>query len=153
MFVAHQRLAAGAGRRECLAKNARIAVGLVNKVVDDVNQGFLLPEYASRTYGVKLDSEPEAGQESTRDKPSNYKLDEKGTKELRKQIRKQRQERSVPASQYLEQEKKRVHEQNMPEHTREMYNQSMALSAAWADYYRSYWGLPDGFTFKTGEES
>jgi N-methylhydantoinase B/acetone carboxylase alpha subunit len=124
------------------------------KVVDDVNHGFLLPRYASEIYGVKLKSpDTPSDQSNTRDRPPDYSLDEKGTQELRQEIRKQRAERSMPASEFLEKEKERVHEGRLAEHVREMYNQSMALSPAWARYFREYWGLPDDFTFKTGDES
>lgn len=112
-------------------------------VAKDVNQGFLLPNYAPKIYGVKLQQSPDDG---------SYSVDYEGTEALRKAARKRRAGRSIPTRTYLEKERQRVHEGRFIKPIRECYNSCMTLSPKWAKYYRKFWELPPDFTFSVEDE-
>ena len=123
-------LRGGAGLGDPLERDPR-------RVADDVNQGFLLPHYAPKIYGVKLEQIPDG----------SCLPDSEGTDALRDEIRKSRTETSIPTRAYLEKERQRVKEGRFMRPIRECYNACMALSPDWARRYREFWNLPDDFTF------
>ena len=113
------------------------------QVAKDVNQDFLLPRYAHKIYGVKL----------LKNDDGSYSVDDEGTVALRKEIRKQRADRSIPVRTYIKGERQRIQEGNFIEPIRKSYNSCMALCSKWAKYYREFWDLPSDFTFSLGDES
>ncbi|NQU08582.1 MAG: hydantoinase B/oxoprolinase family protein [Candidatus Abyssubacteria bacterium] len=112
-------------------------------VAEDVNQGFLLPRYAPKTYGVKL----------IENSDGSHSVDLEGTRELRKEIRKTRAERSISTRAYMDLERQRVQEGEFIEPIKECYNSCMELSPQWAKQYREFWDLPSDFTFSLGDGS
>ncbi len=113
------------------------------RVAADVNQGFLLPQYAPGVYGVKL-TEPSEG---------TFAADLEGTAALRQEKRQRRAAESVPTRAYLETERKRVLEGRFIRPIRECYNACMALAPEWGDRYRQFWDLPRDFTFSLEEST
>lgn len=112
-------------------------------VANDVDQGFLLPRYAPKNYGVKL----------TENSDGSHSADLEGTRALRKEIRKTRAERSVPVRAYIDLERQRVLDGRIVEPIKECYNSCMELSPQWAKQYREFWDLPADFTFSLGDGS
>ena len=94
----------------------------------DVAEGHLLPRYAERIYGV-------------------VPGDEAGTEAAREALRRRRAERAVPVSEWLDRTRERVLAKDLIYPVRDMYRESMALSPRWAGEFRSFWQLPDDFSF------
>ncbi len=113
-----------------------------SRAADDVNQGFLLPDYAAKVYGVKIEQGP-AG---------DYAADEDETRKLRREIKSKRAERSMPVRDFYEREKQRVIKGGFRKPVRECYNSCMALSVEWGNKFREFWGLPPDFSFSQGED-
>jgi len=123
-------LRGGAGLGDPLERDPR-------RVVEDVTQGFLLPRFASRIYGVKLEQLPDA----------SYGSDPEATRVSREEIRRQRAERSLPTRAWVEKERERVLAGGFLREVRECYNACMDLSPQWAAKVRAFWDLPPDFTF------
>lgn len=107
-------------------------------VLADVEGGFLVERLAGSVYGVVL---------------SDGAIDIEATNAAREAIRSERRKRAVPVGEWLEHERSRVlaHRDPDAEHfiepVQRMYAESMRLSSQWAHEFRSFWRLPDDFTF------
>ena len=105
-------------------------------VVQDLNDDLLLERFASSAYGVI----------AKRGADGKWQLDAKATEARRAEIRKQRLARSIPTEQWLKQQQPIVRKGEYYSAVRNMYKSSMELSKPWADKYRTFWGLPGGWT-------
>jgi N-methylhydantoinase B/acetone carboxylase alpha subunit len=106
-------------------------------VVRDLNEGYLLPRYASVVYGVI----------AHQDEQGTWQLDADKTAERRREIRKERLAKAVPTQQYLESERKRILNRELAQPVVEMYRSSMEPSAEWREKYISFWNLDPDFQF------
>ena len=106
-------------------------------VAGDVNARELLERFARTIYGVVLSKAPDG----------SFAADEKATEALRSTMRKHRLARSVFAEDYIAGQRARVLAEDFISPVRNMYASSMKLSKRWADRFRSFWGLPDDFSF------
>jgi N-methylhydantoinase B/acetone carboxylase alpha subunit len=77
-------------------------------------------------------------------------LDETATAKKRAEIRDTRLARSVPVRDWIAAEKKRVEAAGFIAPVKKMYQESMSLSPKWADKFRKFWGLRDGWMPGTG---
>lgn len=103
----------------------------------DLNRGWTRAWVAEEIYGVV----------ATQD-GRDWKVDEDATQARREQIRSQRKTRAVPFRQWWEQERRRVAaRQDMDPAVLQMWRSSMALSPAYGDEIRAFWGLPSDFEF------
>lgn len=102
------------------------------KVIEDLNDDLLLPRFAHSVYGVV----------AHQDDAGKWVLDAKATETLRKDIRKQRLERSVTASDWVAQERSRVERLDFIEPIAKMYRESLELSQGWRDNFLKFWSLP-----------
>jgi N-methylhydantoinase B/oxoprolinase/acetone carboxylase alpha subunit len=105
------------------------------KVVQDLNDDLLLERFAERAYGVV----------ARRGTDGKYTLDAAATEKRRAEIRKERLARSVPVTEWIAHERKRVQDGEWIEPVRDMYRSSMSLSKRWAEKYRNFWALPEGW--------
>lgn len=105
-------------------------------IQNDLDEGFILQRFAEGVYGAALTNEN-----------GRLHVDEAATEERRAELRKERAEKAVPVSEYIEQERQRVLNGDFHEPVREMYESSMQLSESWAAKYREFWNLPEDFTF------
>lgn len=104
----------------------------------DLDNGLLTVEQCRRIYCIEATYDPKA---------EEWIIDEKKTAELRKQRRQDRLAKGVPAKLWWEQRRRDLLERNMPHLLKEMYNDSLAKGARWPGEFRSFWQLPEGFTF------
>ncbi|MBS1676536.1 MAG: hydantoinase B/oxoprolinase family protein [Actinobacteria bacterium] len=110
-------------------------------VAGDVAEGYLIPRLAGSVYGVVLDADGA--------------LDAAATEARRAEIRREREEKSVPFEEWYREERDRVagHADGAEGEGRfigavqRMYAESMRLSAPWAAEFREFWRLDPGFTF------
>ena len=102
------------------------------KVVDDVNGGYLLPRFAESVYGVVLAAAGDGLQG----------VDQAATTALRKRIRKQRLEESVPTQDWMAGERKRILAKEAGVHVQQMFAASFKLGPRFEQQFRSFWDLP-----------
>lgn len=108
-------------------------------VAADVRDGYLIERLADSVYGVELDADGGA--------------DAAATRRRRDQIIRRRERRSVPVAEWMVSERERIVgsgadlDCDFVEPVRRMYAESMRLSPAWAEEFRSFWSLPDDFAF------
>jgi N-methylhydantoinase B/acetone carboxylase alpha subunit len=98
------------------------------EVMADIEGEYLLPRFADSIYGVV------AG-------------DEAATSERRAARRDERVADAVPAREWMARERERVLAGDFIEPVKRMYAESMRLSERWADEFRAFWDLPDGFAY------
>jgi N-methylhydantoinase B/acetone carboxylase alpha subunit len=91
----------------------------VERVEQDVEEGFTLPRFAESAYGV-------------------------GDRDA---ARAKRRERGIPTREWRERERERVLAGGFIGPVVNMYSESMRLSQRWASEYRGFWDLPEAFDF------
>jgi len=102
-------------------------------VEDDLNQNFLLPDYAEKVYAVSL----------SRDDAGNWKVNRKETEIRRKAARLERIARGVPTHEWMEQERSRILDFDASVQVKQMFASSFALSADFLAEFKSFWDLPE----------
>jgi len=108
-------------------------------VRSDLENGWTRPWVAAEIYGVV----------ARYDEPSQqWVVDATATERKRQEIRVRRKQRGVPFRQWWRQERRKIlARERMAPAVREMWRTSMALSPAYAQEVRAFWGLPDDFVF------
>ncbi len=101
-------------------------------VINDLNEGYLLPRTAAPIYGV-IAHQNAAG---------DWMLDAAATATKRAAMRKQRLERSMSVEEWMAQTRPRVEKTAFIYPVRRMYAESSQLSAKWRREYNAFWGLP-----------
>jgi hypothetical protein len=97
-------------------------------VMEDIEGEYLLPRFADSVYGV-VPGDPDA------------------TSARRAEKREERVAGAVPAREWMARERERVLAGDFIEPVKRMYAESMRLSERWADEFRAFWDLPDGFAY------
>jgi len=100
-------------------------------VEDDLNNKFILPRYAEKVFGCVYN-----------EKDGKYTVDVEKTKEKRKQIRKERLERSVPTKEWMDKERENIKQKEASFPVKHMYAQSLAISKKFYDEFKEFWELP-----------
>jgi len=106
-------------------------------VEQDLNGGYLLLRLAYSVYGAVAEQDSEGCW--------HVNVDE--TWARRAEIRKERARRARPVREWLQAERERVVSHQFASPVIDMYRSSMSLSPEWAARYRSFWQLPNDFTF------
>jgi len=106
------------------------------RVVDDMNEGIFSERIARDVFGVVA---------SRDEKQAKWMLDEEASEGRRQEIRRLRAERSLPFEEFWRQERQRIEGRRLGEPVRRMFRESMSLSQAWAQEFRAFWKLPEGF--------
>jgi acetone carboxylase, alpha subunit len=97
-------------------------------VMEDIEGEFLLERFADSVYGV-------------------VPGDAAATEERRAAKREERVAQAIPARKWMARERQRVLAGDFIEPVKRMYAESMRLSERWADEFRTFWDLPDGFAY------
>ena len=105
-------------------------------IEDDLNEGLLLPRFLDSIYGA-VAHQDDAGQ---------WSVDHDATAKRRQEKRQERLERSIPVSEWIARERERVANKEFIEPVRQMYEESMALSASWARQFTQFWDLPEDYS-------
>jgi acetone carboxylase alpha subunit len=108
------------------------------KTAKDVENGFLTREAAECVYGVIL-----------REEDGEFRIDGPSTRKAREEIRARRRARAVPVADWLKLERQRVAERRFVPEVARMYSSAMKLSSRFSREFRTFWSLPDDFTFST----
>jgi N-methylhydantoinase B/acetone carboxylase alpha subunit len=104
------------------------------RVIDDLNEGYLLPRTAEPIYGVV----------AHRNDAGEWVLDEAATEVKRREMRERRLARSLSVEEWMAQTRPRVENMDFIYPVRRMYAESSALSEKWRREFNAFWGLdPD----------
>ena len=111
-------------------------------VEEDLNQNLLSRKYAENVYGIDV----------TETENNKYEVDSEATAQRREAIREERAERARPTKEWIKDRREDVEEGNFSEVVKRTYNESLELSEEWDDHFRSFWDLPEDFTFELKED-
>ncbi|MBL4800714.1 MAG: hydantoinase B/oxoprolinase family protein [Emcibacter sp.] len=113
----------------------------IEEVREDLNENFVLPEYAVKVYGVVI----------SQDSEGDWTVDEAKTIARRMAIRKERIARAVPTRKWMEEERGRIMDKKASVQVQQMFASSFFLSEDFLGKFKSFWDLPDDWELK--EES
>ena len=83
-----------------------------------------------------------------------WELDEAATEELREQRMRERAEKAQPVSEWYEKQRERINNgENLIDDVKKTYESSMRMSKHFAEFYREFWDLPEGFTFELSDRA
>jgi acetone carboxylase alpha subunit len=101
-------------------------------VENDLNNRFVLPEYAEKVYGVVI----------AQDKDEVWKVNVAKTAARRKAVRKERIARAVPTREWMKEERARILTKHATVQVRHMFSTSFDLSAKFKNEFKAFWELP-----------
>jgi acetone carboxylase, alpha subunit len=101
-------------------------------IAKDLNNGFLLPEFAEKVYGAVV----------SQDAAGIWMVDAQQTVKRRGAIRKERLARSLPTQEWMKEERERILTKHASRPVRHMFATSFALSEKFLDAFRTFWDLP-----------
>ncbi len=108
------------------------------KTAYDVENGFLTAQAVRQVFGIVL----------VEDRSGTLQADLAATVKLRKSMRAKRLKKSVPVSQWMKNERKRVSAGRFIIEVTRMYASAMKLSKRFTKDFNSFWGLKPTFTYK-----
>jgi acetone carboxylase alpha subunit len=98
----------------------------------DLNQKFLLPEYAQKVYGAVF----------TQDAKGVFTLDVAKTQARRAEIRNERLARALPTREWMKEERERILNKHAAVQVQHMFATSFALSEKFTREFKEFWNLP-----------
>jgi acetone carboxylase, alpha subunit len=104
----------------------------IKAIAKDLNEKFLLPEYAEKVYAVVI----------SQDAKGVWSVDEAKTKARRAAFRKERIARSVPTREWMKEERARIISKHAIAAVRHMYATSFSLSDKFKGSFKQFWDLP-----------
>jgi N-methylhydantoinase B/oxoprolinase/acetone carboxylase alpha subunit len=113
----------------------------VDAIARDLDNALLQPEYARNVYGVV----------ATQDASGVWAIDARLTALQRIEIRRQRLERSIPAREWMEEERERILTRNASPQVQHMFATSFGLSRQFEQQFRDFWRLPDSWVLTEDE--
>ncbi|MER2555386.1 MAG: hydantoinase B/oxoprolinase family protein [Thauera sp.] len=102
-------------------------------IENDLNQKFLLPEYAQKVYGAVF----------TEDAKGVFTVDAAKTQARRAEMRKERLARALPTREWMKEERERILNKHAAVQVRHMFATSFALSEKFTKQFKDFWSLPD----------
>jgi len=102
-------------------------------IENDLNQKFLLPEYAQKVYGAVF----------TQDAKGVFTVDAAKTQARRAEVRKERLARALPTREWMKEERERILNKHAAVQVRHMFATSFALSEKFTRQFKDFWSLPD----------
>jgi acetone carboxylase, alpha subunit len=108
------------------------------KTASDVENGFLTAQVAHQVFGIVL----------VEDRGGTLQADLAATGKLRTSMRGKRLKKSIPVSQWMKDERKRVSAGRFVIEVTRMYASAMKLSKRFTRDFNSFWGLKPSFTYK-----
>jgi len=106
------------------------------KLAEDVEGDIYTPDVAEEVYGVVGDYDAE---------DREFTVDADATAERREEIREERAEESVTFEEFYEAERERVQGGEFNDGVQWMYEGVFEMSEEWAERFRDFWDLPEGF--------
>lgn len=113
----------------------------INAIENDLNQKFLLPEYAQKVYGAVF----------TQDAKGVYSIDERKTQARRAEMRKERLARALPTREWMKEERERIVNKHAAVQVQHMFATSFALSEKFTKEFKDFWSLPADWELREEE--
>ncbi|WP_254824565.1 hydantoinase B/oxoprolinase family protein [Haloglomus halophilum] len=107
------------------------------KLKEDIEKDIFTPDVVEEVYGVVGDYDAE-----NRD----FTIDEEATAERRAEIREERAERTQSFEEFFEEEQARVKQSDWNDGVQYMYEGVFETSEEWAQDFREFWDLGDGYS-------
>ena len=104
----------------------------------DLNQKFLLPEYAQKVYGAVF----------TQDAKGAYTVDAAKTRARRAEMRKERLARALPTREWMKEERERILNKDASTQVQHMFATSFSLSEKFTKQFKDFWSLPDDWELR-----
>lgn len=104
----------------------------IKDIEEDLNQNFLLEEYAQKVYGAVF----------TQDDLGVFTVDAAKTKARQAEIRKERIARAVPVSKWMETERANIVAKKASTQVQQMFASSFYLSPKFTAEFKEFWDLP-----------
>ncbi len=101
-------------------------------IEEDLNENYILPEYAKKIYGVVY----------TVDKEGTYHVDSAKTTAAQAKIKEDRKKRSVPVKEWMKTERQNILDNKASPQVKQMYASSFALSEPFLNEFKTFWDLP-----------
>ncbi|MCK6375491.1 MAG: hydantoinase B/oxoprolinase family protein [Zoogloea sp.] len=98
----------------------------------DLNQQFLLPEYARKVYGAVF----------SQDAKGVFTVDPAATTARRAEIRRERLARALPTREWMKEERERIINKHAATQVQHMFATSFALSEKFTNQFKEFWSLP-----------
>lgn len=98
----------------------------------DLNQQFLLPEYARKVYGAVF----------SQDAKGVFTVDAAATQARRAEIRRERLARALPTREWMKEERERIINKHAATQVQHMFATSFALSEKFTNQFKAFWSLP-----------
>lgn len=113
----------------------------VKAIESDLNQKFLLPEYAQKVYGAVF----------TQDAKGVYSIDAAKTQARRAEMRKERLARALPTREWMKEERERIINKHAAVQVQHMFATSFALSEKFTKEFKDFWSLPADWELREEE--
>ncbi|PKO38500.1 MAG: acetone carboxylase subunit alpha [Betaproteobacteria bacterium HGW-Betaproteobacteria-6] len=104
----------------------------VSAIENDLNQKFLLPEFAEKVYGAVF----------TQDAKGVFSVDAELTRQRRTEIRKERLARALPTREWMKEERERIINKHAAVQVQHMFATSFGLSEKFTKEFKDFWSLP-----------
>ncbi|UCV24118.1 hydantoinase B/oxoprolinase family protein [Ferribacterium limneticum] len=104
----------------------------INAIENDLNQKFLLPEFAEKVYGAVF----------TQDAKGVFSIDADLTRQRRTEIRKERLARALPTREWMKEERERIINKHAAVQVQHMFATSFGLSEKFTKEFKDFWSLP-----------
>lgn len=104
----------------------------ISAIENDLNQKFLLPEYAQKVYGVVF----------TQDAKGVFAIDAAKTQARRAAMRKERLARALPTREWMKEERERIINKHAAVQVQHMFATSFGLSEKFTKEFKDFWNLP-----------
>ncbi len=107
----------------------------------DLNQKFLLPEYAQKVYGAVV----------TQDGKGVFTVNAAKTQARRAEVRKERLARALPTREWMKEERERILNKHASVQVQHMFATSFALSEKFTAEFKQFWNLPADWQLREEE--
>ncbi|TFF99171.1 MAG: acetone carboxylase subunit alpha [Promethearchaeota archaeon] len=108
----------------------------LESVKKDLDEGIYTPDLVFNIYGVVADYDHNKGE---------WFINQEATEERKKEIRKERKEKSMSFDEFFEYEKSKLTKSELSAPVKLMYSESLGLSEKWRKEFIEFWNLPENF--------
>jgi acetone carboxylase alpha subunit len=122
-------------------------------VLSDIHDGYVLPRHAKAAYAVVVEKVSDGAKHNSAVE-GEWEIDEDATEALREERLNERAEKAQPVSEWLEEERDRIlDEDDLIDDVKKTYESSMRMSKQFTEFFREFWDLPDDFSFDLSEKA
>ncbi|WP_245681205.1 hydantoinase B/oxoprolinase family protein [Halorientalis regularis] len=122
-------------------------------VLSDIHDGYVLPRHAADAYGVVVEKVDDNAKHNSAVE-GEWEIDDEATEQRRREMREERTEDAKPVSEWYEDERARIiEEEALIDDIKKTYASSMRMSDHFDTFFREFWNLPEDFEFDLSEQA